>query len=141
MSDDSGKLAHFSQELLLAWQQLPRWHQPSATAVAEMVRRLVGGIIHLRPGGLRLEDERLKQCDALIDEQLSAALRGHDLAAQLHRPVSLSIGSKKSVAKRFLSTCNAVMAKACQVLLRSDKTVTQITMVRLPLHRRCCDRI
>ncbi|GEM_PF-4686482 len=111
-------------------QQLPHWEAPHAEAIAEMVRRLVEGIIHLRPGGLRMKDERLQRCDALIEEQLDASLRGLHLAAQLHLSPSRFVHWFKETSGESISEHlqRRLMAKACHMLLRSGHSVTRVAM-------------
>ena len=110
------------------WRELPIWQPQQAQATAELVRRLVQGILHLRAGTIATSDQRLQHCYELVDQHLDATLRAHHLADWLGLSPSRFVHWFKEISGEPISSYlqRRLMERAAQHLLRDEQSITAL---------------
>ena len=135
------------QGILIGWVFVGSWFQQNhvsavktarppfyesipAKARADLVARLLPGILDLHPGAARLGDERLAKARKFMQENLDIHLPAKDCARHVHLSTSRFIHWFAEVAGRSWSQelSSQVLARAADRLCRTRQTVTEIAL-------------
>ena len=108
----------------------PVYRGETAKARADLVARLLPGILDLHPGAARLGDERLARARKFMQENLDIHLPASACARHVHLSTSRFIHWFAEVTGRSWSRelSSQVLARAADRLCRSHQTVTEIAL-------------
>ena len=113
-----------------AYAQLPHFAADRARAAAELIRRLVGGILHAHAAGPQSTDPRVRAVDEFLDHHLTARTKAHQIATHLGLSPSRFVHWFKAATGVPISQYmqQRLMRQAAERLLGDNKAVTNVAM-------------